>query len=166
MHDQLEMWNFDSVFNPYRVRISKFDYDGTRWWKLNNKGRDNKGVVFLLIMVLTSLTVTLLYSSSWEESGYYDLTANIDYILNKTGHKKVAYVGHSQGTTEFFAMAAMRPEYNDKISVMIALAPVAYMGHMASPLLKLMAKYINIFEVHFILIKYYNFLTKLIFSLY
>lgn len=46
-------------------------------------------------------------------------------------------------------MAAMRPEYNEKVSLMVALAPVVYMGNMASPLFKLMAKYIRILEVNF-----------------
>lgn len=38
--------------------------------------------------------------------GKYDVPANIDYIINETGFSKVAYVGHSQGTTQMFAALA------------------------------------------------------------
>ena len=36
---------------------------------------------------------------SWYEMGQYDLPAVIDYIQTSTGGQKVAYIGHSQGTT-------------------------------------------------------------------
>lgn len=61
--------------------------------------------------------------------GYYDLPATIDFILNKTGENKVYYIGHSQGTTMFWAMASTRVEYNDKIRHMSALAPIAFLDH-------------------------------------
>lgn len=35
----------------------------------------------------------------WQEMGTGDLPAVLDYITNLTGQEKVAYVGHSQGTT-------------------------------------------------------------------
>ncbi|CAH1160160.1 unnamed protein product [Phaedon cochleariae] len=78
---------------------------------------------------------------SFEECGLYDLPAKIDYILNMTGHSQILYVGHSQGSSQFFAMAALRPEYNDKIALMTALAPVAYMGNISSPLIKVAVKF-------------------------
>lgn len=36
-------------------------------------------------------------------------------------------------------MTSEKPEYNDKIKAMFALAPIGYMKHMTSPLLKVMA---------------------------
>lgn len=78
---------------------------------------------------------------SWHEIGYYDIPAMIDYILKTTGQKKLIYIGHSQGTTVFYVMCIMRPEYNDKISVMFSLAPSAYMSHMKSPLFQFFARY-------------------------
>lgn len=53
-----------------------------------------------------------------------DLPAFIDYIINYTGHKKLNYIGHSQGTTMFFVLMSELPEYNEKIIVMNALAPI------------------------------------------
>ena len=71
---------------------------------------------------------------SFHEMGKYDLPATIDYILEHTGQSDLYYVGHSMGTTSFFILMALRPEYNDKVRVMIALAPVAFASYMTSPI--------------------------------
>uniref|UniRef100_A0A8D9A6K4 Lipase n=1 Tax=Cacopsylla melanoneura TaxID=428564 RepID=A0A8D9A6K4_9HEMI len=64
---------------------------------------------------------------SFDEMGTFDVPALIDYILErKPRHKKLFYIGHSLGSTMFFAMCNTRPEYNDKIHLMIALAPAVY----------------------------------------
>ncbi|VEN63335.1 unnamed protein product, partial [Callosobruchus maculatus] len=67
---------------------------------------------------------------SYHELGYYDSPACVDYILDRTKAKTLSYIGHSQGTTQYFVMASTRPEYNSKVSIMVALAPVAFMTHM------------------------------------
>ncbi|XP_053658286.1 lipase 3-like [Anopheles marshallii] len=84
---------------------------------------------------------------SWHEIGRYDIPATIDYILDSTGHRRLQYIGHSQGTTGFFVMASTRPEYNDKIIQMNALAPVAFMGNMKSPLLRFMTKFLKTLDI-------------------
>lgn len=84
------------------------------------------------------LLLNVIECCSFHEIGNYDLPAVIDYILDNTGKEKLSYVGHSQGTTIFFACMASRPEYNDKITLMIALAPVAHMTHMTHPLVRFM----------------------------
>ncbi|KAF6208088.1 hypothetical protein GE061_016538 [Apolygus lucorum] len=76
---------------------------------------------------------------SWHEMGYYDLPSMIDYVLAKTQQNRLTYVGHSQGTCVFFVMGSTRPEYNEKISSMFALGPVASLEHLGSILLKQMA---------------------------
>ncbi|XP_046394228.1 lipase 3-like [Ischnura elegans] len=75
---------------------------------------------------------------SWNEMGYYDLPAEFDYIRRRTGQPKLSYVGFSLGTTMFFVMGASRPEYNTRIRAMHALAPIAFVGKMESPI-KLLA---------------------------
>lgn len=74
------------------------------------------------------------WSFSWHEIGVYDLPAAIDHILEKTKNKKLHYIGHSQGTTAFFVMASELPEYNKKIILASALAPVTYLQNVKSQL--------------------------------
>ncbi|CAH0722280.1 unnamed protein product, partial [Brenthis ino] len=77
---------------------------------------------------------------SFDENGFYDLPAIIDYIINATKQTKVYYVGHSQGTTDFFVMGSLRPEYNKKVQLSIHLAPVAWMSTLKSPIPILLAR--------------------------
>ncbi|XP_026679646.1 lipase 1 [Diaphorina citri] len=70
--------------------------------------------------------------ASWHEHGLYDVPAMIDYILSVTRRPTLSYIGHSMGTTMFYVMASMRPEYNRKINLQISLAPVAYVSRMKS----------------------------------
>ncbi|XP_060530809.1 lipase 3-like [Cylas formicarius] len=69
----------------------------------------------------------------WEfgihEIGIYDLTAAIDYILSRTNKNKLFYIGYSQGTTAFLIMASVLPDYNDKISLGLNIAPCAFMNY-------------------------------------
>lgn len=71
--------------------------------------------------------------------GKFDLPAMIDYILQVSEHKQIFYVGHSQGTTQFFVMGSVQPQYNEKIKLAVALAPVAFMGHVKSPVVIIMS---------------------------
>lgn len=84
---------------------------------------------------------------SYHEIGVYDLPAMIDYILNTTKTNKLMYVGHSQGTTVFFVMASERPEYNNKVKLMTALAPVAYFTHFKNTIFKFLSAYTNFISV-------------------
>ncbi|XP_061706937.1 lipase 3-like isoform X1 [Cydia pomonella] len=92
-------------------------------------------------------TSSSFWKFSWHEIGYYDLPAMIDYVIKNTGVPKLQYVGFSQGTTAFWVMASTRPEYNEKISAMQALAPVAYVGNIRSPLIKAIAPLTNSLEL-------------------
>ena len=71
----------------------------------------------------------------------------IDYVLKDTGASKIQYIGFSQGTTVFWVLMSTRPEYNDKVIAMQALAPVAYVGNIKSPLIKAIAPFTNSLEV-------------------
>jgi len=74
-----------------------------------------------------------MYSlSSFHEVGIHDVPAAIDYILNVTSAKKLIYIGHSLGTTTFYAFASCRPEYSNKVLVQISVAPVAALSHTTS----------------------------------
>ncbi|XP_054743582.1 lipase 3-like [Anastrepha obliqua] len=76
---------------------------------------------------------------TFHEIGKYDLPASIDYILAQTDREKLQYIGHSQGTMTFWIMCSEHPEYSEKIILMQALAPVAYIKHSKSPVLNFLA---------------------------
>ncbi|GLH13079.1 Lipase 1 [Gryllus bimaculatus] len=89
----------------------------------------------------TSLSPDGLFNSKfwnfdWHEMGIYDMPASIDYVLETTGEEKLFYIGHSMGTTSFWVMNAVRPEFNAKFRAMFALAPVVYVRYVPQPLLR------------------------------
>ncbi|CAG4936635.1 unnamed protein product [Colias eurytheme] len=88
----------------------------------------------------------IYWDFSWDEIGNRDLPAMIDYILHATGNPGVHYIGISQGTTTFFTMGSLRPEYNSKIISMHAMAPVAYLAHNKQKLFHVLAKHGNTLE--------------------
>ncbi|KAI5646270.1 alpha/beta hydrolase fold domain-containing protein [Phthorimaea operculella] len=74
---------------------------------------------------------------SFDELGRYDLPATIDFVLEETGKPKMKYVGFSQGTAIFYVMVSELPEYAEKISLMVSLAPVAFLPNIKNPLFRL-----------------------------
>lgn len=74
---------------------------------------------------------------SWDELAYYDVPASIDYVLGMTGAEAVYYAGWSMGTTVFWAMMSEKPEYNEKVRAMAAMAPVAFMNNAEGPIMAL-----------------------------
>lgn len=88
------------------------------------------------------------WNFSWHQIGTIDLPTMIDYVLSATPEfKKLHYIAHSQGTTAFFVMASQLPQYNSKIILMNALAPIAYMTNAKSPIAKFVAKNLDKNEV-------------------
>ncbi|OXU23413.1 hypothetical protein TSAR_002183 [Trichomalopsis sarcophagae] len=61
---------------------------------------------------------------SYHEIAIYDVSAAIDYALYKTGRKSLVYIGHSMGSTMSFVLLSTKPEYNDKVHLVINLATV------------------------------------------
>lgn len=79
---------------------------------------------------------------SWDEIGNFDLPAMIDYVIAETGQASIQYIGHSQGTTAFWVMCHLRPEYNDRILAMHAMAGAAWMHNTLSPFNRWMAMFV------------------------
>lgn len=84
---------------------------------------------------------------SWHEIGVYDVPAMIDYIINKTSHQKIFYVGHSQGGTSFYISMSMRPEYNEKIRLASLMAPAGFMGGKPAALYKTLGEHVTQVQV-------------------
>jgi len=71
---------------------------------------------------------------TWDEMAKYDLPAQLNYVLEKTGKEKIYYVGHSMGTTTYMVMNSLDQSWADKIELAVFLGPAAYMAHMQSPI--------------------------------
>ncbi|XP_050350990.1 lipase 3-like [Nymphalis io] len=87
---------------------------------------------------------------SFHELGYYDLPAIIDFVLDNTGAKSLSAIGHSQGNSIFLVLGATRPEYNEKIKVLVSLSPICFLNNMkksASRLLKLFPVIVQFFTI-------------------
>ena len=67
--------------------------------------------------------------------GMYDLPAMIDHITEETKQEKIFMVTHSQGGTAFFVMASERPEYQEKVIAVSALAPAVFLSKIGFSLL-------------------------------
>ncbi|XP_060807222.1 lipase 1-like [Amyelois transitella] len=64
-----------------------------------------------------------------QEIGYYDVPAVIDYVLDETNADKVNYIGFSQGAGTVFIMCSERPDYCEKLNLLIGLAPASRQTH-------------------------------------
>lgn len=85
------------------------------------------------------------WAFTFDEQIKYDLPDTIEYVQKLTGHKKVSYVGHSQGTAMMFGLLSDQPDYADIVEPFVALAPVAYVNNSISPA-KYFAIYTPVFE--------------------
>lgn len=74
------------------------------------------------------------WNFAFDQMATKDLPAVIDYVRNITHSKTVGYVGYSQGTATMFALLSLKPEYADIVQPFIALAPVAFVEHITSPI--------------------------------
>lgn len=91
--------------------------------------------------------------------GQYDIPATLDHITSITGHQKVAYIGHSQGTTQmFYGLANYESYYKNKLSIFIALAPVTMLPNTDAEIFKLSADMydliddqLNLLNIHSVL---------------
>lgn len=83
---------------------------------------------------------------SFNEFGLYDLPAMVDFILSKTRQSSLVYIGFSQCTTAFFVMCS-ELRCDDKISLMIAMAPIAWVAHIKSPILKFLSPFASEIDV-------------------
>uniref|UniRef100_T1JGF3 Lipase n=1 Tax=Strigamia maritima TaxID=126957 RepID=T1JGF3_STRMM len=87
---------------------------------------------------------------SWEELGYYDNSATIDYILNNTNYNQMILVTYSVATISSFALLSVNPEYNDKVATHVTLAPMTIVPYQTSVVMSL-------FMIHYdILQSWYN----------
>jgi len=65
------------------------------------------------------------FNYSFQDLAEHDLPAQIDKVLEVTEKLKLTYIGHSQGTSQFFyALSTKQQYYSDRVNLFVALAPV------------------------------------------
>lgn len=104
------------------------------------------GILGKILKMKSFHKIIFQFSSSFHEMALYDLKSAIDHVLMVTGEEKLFYIGHSMGTVMFWIAMSHYPEYNAKIRLMTALAPVAFVGHIKSPV-RLLAPFATEAEV-------------------
>lgn len=86
------------------------------------------------------IDAALFFDYSFVDMAIYDITAMLNYVKATTGKPKIAYVGHSMGTTVMFYMAVRYPMWVEQsISVFVALAPITMPTNSESTLIKSIA---------------------------
>lgn len=100
-------------------------------WIGNNRGTVNS----LEHETLTS-DDKAFWNFTFHEMGVYDLPANLDYVLNQTSSPKIFYLGHSQGTMQFWIANMYHEDIGSKIEKFVAFAPVMYETHSSSLIVK------------------------------
>jgi pimeloyl-ACP methyl ester carboxylesterase len=76
---------------------------------------------------------------SWDDMALYDLPATVEHVLSVTQQPTLAYVGHSEGTTQAFAGFSRNQTLASRVSLFVALAPVAFVHSQTSPVFTLLA---------------------------
>ncbi|XP_065215517.1 lipase 3-like [Planococcus citri] len=103
---------------------------------------DNRGNTYSRAHLKLSPKSAKFWNFSFHEMGYYDMPAVINYILHLTKHKAVDIIGHSIGATNALIMCSTRPEYNEKVRSVIALAPgVFFNSSSQSNVQQILARY-------------------------
>lgn len=102
---------------------------------------NNRGNTYSRTNVKFNPSTKEFWAWSWDEMGAIDLPTQLNYVLSVSKASSIrAYVGHSQGTVQAFAAFSTNKEISTKVDLYVALAPVAKVGHVPSPLLKALAK--------------------------
>lgn len=101
--------------------------------------------------------------------GYYDMPAVINYILQINKEKSVDIIGHSIGALSALIMCSTRPEYNDKVRSVIALAPAVFLNGSQSNVQQILTRYgpyLKVIFTHQLLpneyLRFYRYLLKCI----
>eukprot|EP00050_Salpingoeca_kvevrii_P015736 m.49580 g.49580 ORF g.49580 m.49580 type:complete len:341 (-) comp6487_c0_seq3:431-1453(-) len=122
--------NYPSQSLPYLLADAGYDV-----WLANSRGNR-----FARRHTHLSPDSDAFWAFTWDEMARIDVPEVIKHILSTTGQQSLAYVGHSQGTAQMFAALSQHYVPSESINVFVALAPVAYVGHVTNILLKYLSK--------------------------
>lgn len=104
---------------------------------------DNRGNTYSRAHLRLSPKNSKFWNFSFHEMGFYDMPAVIDYILQVANRETIDVIGHSIGATSALIMCSTKPEYNDKVRSLIALAPgVFFNSSVQSNIQEMLTRYI------------------------
>ncbi|KAI8473215.1 MAG: Alpha/Beta hydrolase protein [Monoraphidium minutum] len=76
------------------------------------------------------------YQYSMDELALADLPSQIDFVLKKAAQPSLAFVGHSQGCTLPLMLLAAKPEYSEKLWLLMLLGAVTHAQFIQAPYLR------------------------------
>lgn len=81
------------------------------------------------------------WTFSWDDMAAHDMPSQLRYVLDTTGVQTLSYAGHSEGTIQAFSGFTLPANawLLERVDVFIALAPVAYVSHLSSPVFNVLA---------------------------
>jgi len=97
---------------------------------------NSRGNVYSTNHTTLSPTDPAFWEFSFDEMAKYDLPTQVNYVLSQTDDSNIVYIGHSQGTLQAF-IAFQNESIAERISLYVALAPIAYLGNISGALRKL-----------------------------
>jgi len=86
------------------------------------------------------------WNFSLDEIAAFDFPANVDFVRNATGYEKIIYIGHSQGTIQYFINYMIDPDFiKNRISKFVAIGPVPFIFNTVNKKRKKLNKKKNFF---------------------
>ena len=128
--------------------VSQF---GTMFLFIGSAGMNPDPTYLYIHQCCITHTLNLLSECSWDEMALEDLPATIDKVLEVTGASQLFYVAYSQGATAAYAGLSVLSGLQDKIKLLVSLAPAVYMTDTQSPI-RVLAPYAKDIAVNLITI--------------
>ena len=126
-----EGWVINDKKNSLTVKLVEAGFDV---WLGNSRGTK-----YSLENDFHDISSQKYWEFSFQQMGLFDVPAHLKYVITHTGADSLTYVGHSQGTSQLFA-ALSDPKtsewVNKHVKHFVALAPIAYMNHFKSELIR------------------------------
>jgi pimeloyl-ACP methyl ester carboxylesterase len=120
LFDQGGTWFFNEPEKSLPFKLVDQGYDV---WITNTRGTSHSNM---------HKTYRTSQSEYWNftihEIAKYDVPGNLKFIQSKTGFDQIVYMGHSQGTTQFFIANVLYPELYKNYKAFVGMAPVLYVG--------------------------------------
>ena len=113
------------VGNNLGFELAKRGYDV---WLANSRGN-----LYSRNHTILSPKDSKFWDYTFDDMIAYDAPAVIEYVRRETNSSKVAWIGHSQGTTIMLGLLSSQPHYSRIVEPFIAFAPVATAAFISSP---------------------------------